>query len=158
MSEGLGWLSERMLGSASEDAGNLPAPSRWPQDPQAGRFDSSPASTVEVVNIALVQDALRKLREAQALVKYAGDLANMGINHGSWISFRQAELEIENEIEKLREILKAEEARALEQKPSNEGRIEVHGVCSMCGKPVPPGFYPCSGDGSHPAAHESRIR
>lgn len=30
-------------------------------------------------------------------------------------------------------------------------RREVIGICDGCGKQVPRGFYPCSGDGSHPS-------
>lgn len=30
-------------------------------------------------------------------------------------------------------------------------RAEVKGVCPMCEGAVPPGFYTCSGDGSHPS-------
>jgi len=28
---------------------------------------------------------------------------------------------------------------------------EVHGRCKGCNEPVPPGFYTCNGDGSHPS-------
>lgn len=34
--------------------------------------------------------------------------------------------------------------------PSCVDRLEVRGICLRCNRPVPPGFYSCNGDGSHP--------
>lgn len=34
---------------------------------------------------------------------------------------------------------------------SGAARKKVSGRCERCNEPVPPGFYECSGDGSHPA-------
>jgi hypothetical protein len=62
-----------------------------------------------MVDLKLLRDAMAKLRTAQADVRYAGDIANMALNHGSWISFGEASAAIEQEIEKLREIAKNEE-------------------------------------------------
>lgn len=41
----------------------------------------------------------------------------------------------------------------LKNEPFCEGKkkVEVHGRCPKCDEPVPPGFYECSGNGSHPA-------
>lgn len=84
--------------------------------------------------------AIRETLNAEVTGKAANEAARMVEGHGS------VPLSVLRKINAARLLLEI-----AQQELTSPPRPEVKGRCEGCNEPVPPGFYTCNGDGSHPS-------